>query len=306
MDAHGGAVVEHGRGQAAREADKKAPKVDSEDQAAKGMRTKALIPFVLLSFGLSWGIIALMVVFYDQIYAIFGDFDNTNPLYLLAVYSPGIAAVLLVWRSYGLRGVGSFLRRLTLWRAPIGWWLFLVVGIPALALAGAALNGTIGDPLPFSAWQQAVPVILGALFFGPIEEFGWRGVGLPLLQRRFAPFWAGLILGAIWAAWHIPAFLLGGTAQSGWSFGPFFLGVVAISVILTPFFNAARGSLLVAVLYHFQMMNPLFPDAQPWDNLIFILVAAIIVWLNRRSMFERGQGVTDVLAPEDNAGLSGT
>jgi len=71
--------------------------------------------------------------------------------------------------------------------------------------------------------------------------------------------------------------------------------VVAISIILTPLFNVSRGSLLIAVLFHFQVMNPLFPDAQPWDILIYIVVAVIVVWLNRRQMFQRGSGVTDVL-----------
>ncbi len=50
-----------------------------------------------------------------------------------------------------------------------------------------------------------------------------------------------------------------------------------------------------AVLYHFQMMNPLWPDAQPWDNLMFVGVAVIVVWLNRRSMFRRGEGVTEIV-----------
>ncbi len=117
-------------------------------------------------------------------------------------------------------------------------------------------------------------------------------------QRKYAPFWAGLILGVIWATWHIPSFLMSGTPQSAWSFGPFFLGVVAISVILTPFFNASQGSLLVAILYHFQMMNPIWPDAQPWDNLLFIIAAVIIVWLNWHEMFKKGAGVTDVLMPQ--------
>jgi membrane protease YdiL (CAAX protease family) len=143
-----------------------------------------------------------------------------------------------------------------------------------------------------------------ALFIGPIEEFGWRGLALPLLQRRFSPFWAGLILGGIGGAWHIPSFLISGTPQSAWSFGPYFIGVVAISVILTPLFNAARGSLLLSALYHFQMMNPVFPDAQPWDILMFIIAAVVIVWLNRRKMFQRGEGITELLVPEKRSDLS--
>jgi membrane protease YdiL (CAAX protease family) len=56
-----------------------------------------------------------------------------------------------------------------------------------------------------------------------------------------------------WGLWHAPAFLFGGTPQSAWSFGPYVIGVLALSVILTPMFNAARGSILIAALFHFQM-----------------------------------------------------
>ncbi len=144
------------------------------------------------------------------------------------------------------------------------------------------------------------PALVQSLLLGPMgEEFGWRGLALPLLQRRFSPFWASLILGVVWAVWHAPAFLMSGTPQSAWSFGPFFVGLVAITVILTPLFNASRGSLLIAILYHLNMMNPIFPDAQPWDNLLFAIAAVVIVFLNRRQMFQRGSGVMDVLGSED-------
>jgi hypothetical protein len=257
-----------------------------------------LIPFLALTFGLTWGIAALFILLTDQIVAIFGEISTGNPLFILAVYSPGFAGVFLVWRYYGLKGLGSFFRRLTLWRASRLWWLFLILGIPAIVYIGASVKGTVRDPFPFSPWFQVLPALALALFLGPIEEFGWRGLALPLLQRRFAPFWAGLILGIIWSAWHIPAFLMSGTPQSDWSFVPYFGGVVAISVILTPLFNDTRGSLLIAVLYHFQMMNPIWPDAQPWDNLLFAIVAVIIVFLKRRTMFKRGEGITDVLMPQ--------
>ena len=263
------------------------------------MTGRTLIPFLLLSFGLTWGIAALLILFADQITAIFGEIDRSNPLIILAVYAPGIAGVFLVWRHYGLEGLGSFFKRLTLWRAPVKWWLFLILGIPAVVYIGAAIKGTISDPFPFSPWYQVLPALVLALFLGPIEEFGWRGLAQPILQRRFAPFWVGLILGIIIAAWHIPSFLLSGMPQSSWSVAPYLLGIVAVYVILTPFFNASKGSLLIAYLYHFQMMNPIFPDAQPYDNIIWIGVAVIVVWLNRRKMFRRGEGVTEVLMPEE-------
>ena len=269
------------------------------------MKTKTLIPFLALSFGLTWGIAAILILFYDQVVAIFGEISLTNPLFILAVYSPGFAGVFLVWRHYGIKGLGSFFRRLTLWRASRYWWLFLILGIPAIMYAGAAVKGTISDPFPFSPWYQVLPALVIALFLGPIEEFGWRGLALPLLQRRFTPFWAGLILGVIWAVWHIPAFLIGGTPQSAWSFAPYFAGVIAASVILTALFNDSRGSLLTAVLIHFQMNNPIWPDAQPWDNLLLATAAVIIVWLNRRAMFHRGEGVTDVLMPGESSDLTG-
>ncbi|MCA9955144.1 MAG: CPBP family intramembrane metalloprotease, partial [Anaerolineales bacterium] len=172
--------------------------------------TKKLIPFWAITFGLTWGIATLLILFPDQIATLFGELTVSNPLFILAVYSPGIAAVLLIWQTYGFKSLGSFLKRLTLWRAPVWAWLFIILGVPAVMYLGAALKGSAGEPLPYSPWYQVLPALALALFLGPIEEFGWRGFALPLLQRKFSPFWAGLILGVIWMVWHIPAFLIGG------------------------------------------------------------------------------------------------
>ena len=187
------------------------------------MKTKTLIPFFGITFGLTWGIAALLILFTDQISVIFGEIGTTNPLIILAVYSPGIVGVFLVWRNYGLKGLGSFFRRLTLWRMPLVWWLFLILGIPVVFFIGAAIKGTINDPFPFSPYYQALPALALALFLGPIEEFGWRGLALPLMQRKLSPFWAGLILGVIWALWHVPSFFLSGMPQTAWAVGPLLL-----------------------------------------------------------------------------------
>jgi membrane protease YdiL (CAAX protease family) len=264
------------------------------------MGTKSLVSFLALTFGLSWLPMALFMIFPDQLIPIFGEISTSNPFFLLAVYAPGISGIFVVWRHYGLKGLGSFFRRLTIWRAPLQWWLFLLLGIPVIVYAAAAIKGTLNDPFPFSPWTLVFPALVQSLLLGPVgEEFGWRGLALPLLQRRFSPFWASLILGVVWAVWHAPAFVMSGTPQSAWSFGPFFLGLIAITVILTPLFNASRGSLLIAILYHLHIMNPIFPDAQPWDSYLFAIAAAVIVFLNRRQMFQRCSGVMEVLSTED-------
>lgn len=267
-------------------------------QNKDSMTLKTLIPFLLLCFGMTWGIAALLILFPDPLQSIFGELDYTNPLFILAVYSPGFAGVFLVWRHYGVKGLKSFFQRLTLTRMSAAWWLLLIVGIPVAFYVGTMLKGNFGEPFPFSPWYGVIPAMVVALFIGPIEEFGWRGLALPLLQRRFNPFWASIVVGVIWATWHIPAFLLSGTPQSSWSFPAFFIGVLSMSVIITPVFNAARGSLLVPVLFHFQSNGPAWPDAQPWDTLVFGLMAVIVVAVNRKALFSSEGAVTEVLMPQ--------
>jgi uncharacterized protein len=281
--------------------------VSAEPEARAGLTARSVRTFFAITFTLSWGIAALLVAIPERIEAIFGELGYTNPAFILAVYAPGITAVLMVVKHHGLSGLGSFLRRLTLWRMPLVWWAVLLLGMPAVFYAGAALSGTLSDPFPFTLWYDVLPALVIALVIGPVEELGWRGVALPLLQRRFSPLWAALIVGAVSAVWHLPAFALSGTKQSAWAVGPFLLGVVAISVILTAMFNAARGSLLIAVLFHFQMNAPIWPDAQPWDIAVFVAVAATVVLVNRTAMLSHDGAATAVLMPgEQPAGRDPT
>ncbi|WP_205739538.1 hypothetical protein [Georgenia sp. SYP-B2076] len=62
-------------------------------------------------------------------------------------------------------------------------------------------------------------------------------------------------------------------------------------------FNTARGSLLVAFLFHAQMNNPVWPDAQPWDMWLFVATAVVVAVVNRKAMLDRGTAATAILAP---------
>lgn len=256
----------------------------------------SVFTFLAIAFGLAWGIFLLIFLFPEPMTGLFGPISTTNPLFFLAVYSPALAAFALVIRAGGLPGFRRYLARLFLWRAPAPWLLFVLIGIPVVYTLAAFLQGRL---LEAEFAFASLGAVLGAMGFmlilGPVEEFGWRGVLQPLFQRRVAPIWAGLIVGLIWGIWHLPAFLLSGTPQSGWDFAPFLIGATAVAVILTPFFNATGGSILWPALYHFQLNNPLWPDAQPVDMYLFAIVAVVVVWINRKTMFSREAGVTEVI-----------
>ena len=260
------------------------------------MNIRSLLAFLVITFGLAWGLIGLLILFPNQIAAVFGDLSAKNPLFILAVYAPAIAAFTLVIHHGRLLGLRCYLSRLLMWKVHWGWYVFLLIGIPLLYYGGAALKGNLfSAPFPFSTWYEVLPALAFMLVLGPIEEFGWRGFALPLLQQRYAPIWAGLILGIIWGLWHLPAFYLSGTPQSGWSFFPFFIGSIAVSVIVTPLFNASGGSILLPLLFHWQLNNPVFPDAAPHDTIMFVAAAFIVVIINRKTMFSRQGAAVEVI-----------
>ncbi len=263
--------------------------------------SRALVPFLLLTFAISWGLIGLLLAAPEVTSRWLGSVRASHPFFVLAVWAPAIAAGVVVVRDTGINGLGRFMGRFRLWRAPLAWWGFLVLGVPAVFYLGALLGGT--DPvslLPAAGPWELLLTAAFMLMLGPVEEPGWRGVALPILQRRLAPLWAGLTVGLIWGLWHIPAFILVGTVQSGWSFTPFLAGTVAASVIMTGLVNAARGSLLVPTLFHYQMINPAWPDARPWDSVLLVVVAVAVVVHQRASMLGPGRGVTQVVPAPAN------
>lgn len=136
------------------------------------------------------------------------------------------------------------------------------------------------------------------VFFGggPFpEEIGWRGFALPRMQKRFGPLRATLLLGLLWACWHLPQFLT--SAQHGGpgthfntfaaNFPIFTVGCIAISIILTWIYNKKQGNLFSVMLVHtsintFSMIQPYAanPSLKEMDisfTIGFVFVALIVL-----------------------------
>jgi membrane protease YdiL (CAAX protease family) len=96
------------------------------------------------------------------------------------------------------------------------------------------------------------PLFLGfvLLFGGGLEEPGWRGYLLPTLQETYSPLTTGVLVGVVWAGWHLPLVLIPGTIQHTLPLGLYLLQFVALSVLLTWLTNRSDGSVLPAMLLH--------------------------------------------------------
>lgn len=262
----------------------------------------ALSMFLAATFAITWGLLGVYIAFPDAAARHFGVLSGTHPVFFIATWAPALAALMVVYGYCGVGGIRMFLSRLLLWRCSPAWAAFILLGLPGVFMLGSLMKGgPLLMPLPFGS---AVMTLFLMLLLGPVEELGWRGVMQPLLQRYLAPIWAGSLVGAVWGLWHLPAFFLAGTVFDEWHFLPFFIGNVMLAVLITPLFNASRGSLLLPILFHWQLINPFWPDAQPWDTLLLCVLALIVVCWHRGTMFSRQGAVTEVLPAA--AGTSGS
>lgn len=214
------------------------------------MKRYPLFLFFLLAFAFSWPMMIVDVLGSQGIL----DFRVPLPVLVIMGYGPTLAALLVTGFSDGKSGIRALLRQLLIWRVG-GFWAFTAIfGMAGLFFLAYQISNLLGYPAPAAPEIPMSPVIaVPALFLVSLlingEEMGWRGFALPRLQARFNAFTASLILGVIWAGFHLPLFWTIGSTQAGQPMWGFLLSIVASSVIVTWLYNNT-GSLLMAVLFH--------------------------------------------------------
>jgi membrane protease YdiL (CAAX protease family) len=201
-------------------------------------RDHPVATFLPLAFALSW---------YPWLIALAqGRTTGPNPL------GPFAAALVVLGLGAGWPAVKDLLARIARGRVPWRWYAF-AFGLPVLLVgASVAVNTALGAPAPtaqqLATWRGLPESFLFILLFIALgEEPGWRGFLLPRLERRFGPLRASLVLGAVWALWHLP--LLGNEFAPA-HVAPFLLSVFAGSVVLTRLYDGSGGSVLLPMLMH--------------------------------------------------------
>lgn len=217
-------------------------------------------------------------------------------LQFLGVLGPMVAGISFTYLTQGKENRREYwLRIIDPRRIGIVWFLVILLFVPVLnglaalidKLAGGS-GATWGEAvLQFSSQPLSiVPTVLFSSLIPFIEELGWRGYVLDRLQSRWSALVSSLILGAVWALWHLPLFFIKGTYQYNLGVGSlefwlFMISIVPLSIPLTWIYNNTHHSTLSAILFH-SMVNftgELIASTERADTYATLLwfVAAIMI-----------------------------
>ena len=236
----------------------------------------SLIYFIVLSYSLHYILIRVMILGLPTFSLI---------AYLLAAWSPNISAVIVLGFIIKDRsGIRQLLEGWTKWRVNFIWYLVtllpLAVGFVSIVIYYLA-GGTAPD-FSSSASTYLIALLMSIITGATGEELGWRGFALPRLQSKYGALSSSIIVGLIWAGWHIPYWPIPGWFPKMQSipFLAFTLQSVAKSVIMTWIYNRTKGSVLLATLFHLVLNYSLFLGVLPSSpSPIEPIIISTITWL---------------------------
>lgn len=249
----------------------------------KGENRRSLLKFFALTYVVSW-----------TFFAAAEDISTTSSLSALAgfrgsilivgVFAPSLVALALTARADGSAGMLALLRRTIELPSGAHWYVFAIGYMAAIKLTAALIHRLITGGWP-AFGQESLFLMLGAIVLStPVqagEEIGWRGYALPRLANRIGLGPGSIVLGVIWACWHLPFFLFPGADTFGQSFPVYLLQVSALSVAMAWLYWRTNGSLFLTMLLHAAVNNTkdIVPSAVPGATNPFAPSTSLVAWL---------------------------
>jgi len=238
-----------------------------------------LVRFFVLTYALMWACFITVAAAGIPVYAPLG-----GVLVLLGTFAPSLVALWLTARTEGEGGVRALLGGVLRWRVATRWYVFALAYIPAIKLTVALVHRLATGAWPRfgdEPWYAILAAISFSTPFQAGEEIGWRGYALPRLAARFGLGRASILLGLIWACWHLPQFFIPEADTYGQSFLVYVLQVTALSVAMAWLYARTNGSLLLVMLLHAAVNNAkdIVPSALLGATNTFGVSASLVAWL---------------------------
>jgi membrane protease YdiL (CAAX protease family) len=220
----------------------------------------SLLAFFSLTYLASWGCFYAVAALSRGAAATVPAGEAFRGLLLyLGIFAPALVALALTARAEGRAGAQALLRRILRWQVGVRWYVFAAGFMAAIKLSAALVARLSTGAWPRFGSDPWYLMLLATAFSTPVqagEEIGWRGYALPRLAERIGLGAGSVVLGIIWAAWHLPFFYLFPEGDTfGQSFPVYLAGVTAMSVAMAWLYGKTQGSLLLVMLLHAAVNN---------------------------------------------------
>jgi uncharacterized protein len=214
---------------------------------------------------------------------------------LMMLLVPSTMAVLCAALAGGWKGASELLKKLLQWRIGFKWYLVTIFMSVGIILASGVLAFLLGwssrVQISIPPSSDLIATFILILLVAVLEELGWRGYALPGLLSYRPPLTSALIIGGLWGLLHIGIGLADGRP---WL--PTFLSPFGMSITLTWLYLHTRGSLAMAILFHFVVdyspqfiLSGLSIDQAIWSQAIVNLAVALTLILIYSPGLQRGQ-----------------
>ena len=205
-------------------------------------------------------------------------------LLLVGTFAPALVALAMTARTDGVQGVRAITGRVLRWRVRARWYVFAVGYMVAIKLAVALVYRVASGTWPRFGNTSWYVIIVAIVFSTPVqagEEIGWRGYALPRLGARFGLARGSVLLGIMWAVWHLPLFFIPGVDNYGQPFAIFIVEVTGLSVALAWLYLNTGGSLLLTMLMHSAANQTIgiVPSRDEHATNPFLLSDSLVIWL---------------------------
>lgn len=249
--------------------------------------------FFALALGISW---------FFWMWVILLDWNVfTFPAILLGalgLIGPAFAEIILIYRTHDKEEWRDYWQRVfDIRRIGKRWHLVVWLTFPVLNAVALLLSTYTGSHLPAFATAEnllsepwrILPFAIFILLYGPLpEELGWRGYALDGLQARYNALVSSLILGVIWALWHLPLFFMKGQWQHDVlkfgtvDFWTFIFSPIILSILFTWIYNNTNRSTLSAILFHFMInfsgnLIPLTEKGRLYTLILTVILSVIVI-----------------------------
>lgn len=178
--------------------------------------------------------------------------DNLPVFDIGAVLTPTIAAVILRYREAGASAVRQLLFRIFDYRRirEKRWLVTAVIVFPLLYLVTYVAMREMDYPVS-TRWHPS-PALAGTflLFFvaASAEELGYSAYETDALQRRMPALNAALVIGSLWALWHLPSMIVMGQSSELILWG--LCVTVAFRILSVWIYNNAGTSAFAVISMH--------------------------------------------------------